>query len=594
MQRQQLLQAVLRLPWWIAVLIGVASICVGIGLAARPFSSLAVLLGLVVLGLILNGLRILSSAETAPRDWLAWLSGISWIVVGLVAAIWPGLTIQTLVTITGIVLIIGGFGKLIFSVSGRADDRLLTGLNGFTNICFGWLALTVPAASVLVLAVLFGISLMVFGIMQVVAGLRGRRAASAAVTTQQAGAASHAWPYWLLLTGAIAALALALGGITLSLTVRRAQPPPSGPFYAAPLPLPDGPPGTIIRSELMDGFFENATAYRVLYKSTGFNGKPAAVSGIIIFPTTPAPPEGRKVVAWTHGTTGVAPNCGPSLIEGAAYSAAIPGLSEFMAAGYVVAATDYQGLGTAGPHPYIVGTSEGMNALDSVRAAHLLPEAAASTDFAVWGESQGGHASLFTGQLAASYAAELKLHGVVASAPAADLLDLFKTKMEAPNPVGNLLISMAIASWARVHEDASLDQIVFPAAQSLVTAIADNCIQNPEQIQASIPAAMLLNMVFISNPPWETEPWKALLAENTPGNVRTSAPILIQQGTSDQVISPVVQEQFAAKLCAAGDNVEYRTYPGIGHLTIAHDTKEEVVAWIADRFGGNPATTTCR
>ena len=52
-----------------------------------------------------------------------------------------------------------------------------------------------------------------------------------------------------------------------------------------------------------------------------------------------------------------------------------------MDAGYVLAATDYQGLGTPGPHPYLVGAAEAMNALDSVRAARNLTEAGASSDF---------------------------------------------------------------------------------------------------------------------------------------------------------------------------------------------------------------------
>jgi hypothetical protein len=69
MKRQQLLPLAVRLPWWLALLIGVACICVGLGLTVRSFSSLAVLLSLVVLGLIFTGLRILASAETAPRDW---------------------------------------------------------------------------------------------------------------------------------------------------------------------------------------------------------------------------------------------------------------------------------------------------------------------------------------------------------------------------------------------------------------------------------------------------------------------------------------------------------------------------------------------
>ncbi len=93
--------------------------------------------------------------------------------------------------------------------------------------------------------------------------------------------------------------------------------------------------------------------------------------------------------------------------------------------GYIVVATDYPGLGTDGIHPYLIGESEGRAVLDSVRAARDLPDSGASDRFAVWGHSQGGHAALYTGELAARYAPELKLVGVAAAAPATYLVELF-------------------------------------------------------------------------------------------------------------------------------------------------------------------------
>ena len=178
------------------------------------------------------------------------------------------------------------------------------------------------------------------------------------------------------------------------------HPDEPGDFYAAPSPLPDGPPGTIIRSEVIDGFHPGATAYRVLYTSTGYDGRPAAVSGLIVVPDGEPPARGRRVIAYTHGTVGVASRCGPSLVAGPQQPLFFEGGAALLDAGYVVAAPDYQGLGTRGPHPYLVGDSEAKNTLDAVRAARNLPEAEASRDFAVWGHSQGGHASLFTGQVA--------------------------------------------------------------------------------------------------------------------------------------------------------------------------------------------------
>ena len=94
----------------------------------------------------------------------------------------------------------------------------------------------------------------------------------------------------------------------------------------------------------------------------------------------------------------------------------IPGLQSFLQDGYVVA-TDYPGLGTQGPAPYLVGSSEARAVLDSVRAARQLPGANAGSHFIVWGHSQGGQAALFAGQLARSYAPELKLQGVAVAAP---------------------------------------------------------------------------------------------------------------------------------------------------------------------------------
>ncbi len=577
-----------RIPWWLILLLGIACVVVGATLVGRPFRSLSVMVWLIQASLILIGLGRLAAAGASARPRLSALIGLGWIVAGLVAIVFPGLTLQALTLVVGIVLLVSGAARLLSALFGDPAERLVLALRGLANLLFGLLALTAPAATVLALALLFGLYLVIFGIRQIGLALRLRRSATDATAT-----AAKAWPRSWRLAGTVAALLTALLGVALSVGLRAAQPGVPGPFYAAPATLPDGPTGTIIRSEVVDGFHQDATTHRVLYTSTGFDGQPTAVSGLIIVPNGDAPAAGRKVVAWTHGTVGVAPNCAPSLVPGALYAPALPALDAFVKAGYVLAATDYQGLGTPGPNPFLIGASEGANALDSVRAAVNLPGANASRDFVVWGESQGGHASLFTGQLAATYAPELNLLGVVASAPAADLLDLFQTKITEGDAVGNLLISMAATSWSRVYDDVSLDQIVYPAARSLVASIADNCIQNPQQIQRSIPAATLLNALFFSRPPWEVDAWSKLISENTPGGMRTAAPILIVQGDADPIISPAVQAQFAAKLCAAGDSVEYRTYPGIGHLTISHEVAPEVVQWIANRFAGVAAETTC-
>ena len=178
-----------------------------------------------------------------------------------------------------------------------------------------------------------------------------------------------------------------------------------------------GKPGSIIRVwPLEGGGPAGADAFRILYRSTGLKGEPIAVSGSIFIPSGVAPAGGRNVIAWAHPTTGVVSSCAASLMPDDA--GMIWGLADMLAQGYVVTATDYPGLGTPGPHPYLIGVSEGRAVLDSVRAAQNLPSAGASNRFVVWGHSQGGHASLYAGELAAGYAPDLKIVGVAAAAPA--------------------------------------------------------------------------------------------------------------------------------------------------------------------------------
>ncbi len=108
-------------------------------------------------------------------------------------------------------------------------------------------------------------------------------------------------------------------------------------------------------------------------------------------------------------TVGIASKCAPSNLP--SLWAHIDGLQQFLAAGDVVVAPDYQGLGTRGPHPYLVGSSEARATLDEVRAAERFAPAHAGNRFVVWGVSQGGQVALFTGQEASVYAPELRLLG---------------------------------------------------------------------------------------------------------------------------------------------------------------------------------------
>src|SRR5271169_3448077 len=245
-------------------------------------------------------------------------------------------------------------------------------------------------------------------------------------------------------------------------------------FYRAPSSSIAGPPGSLVRQQVIDGAPLGATTYRVLYRSTGLDDQPILVSGVVIVPQGDPPSGGRPIVAWAHPTSGVVSRCAPSLAI--FLFEQIQGLRSFVRDGYVVAATDYPGLGTPGPHPYLVGTSEARAVIDSVRVAATMPGAGGGKKFVVWGHSQGGHAALFTGIIAKTYAPELNLLGVAAAAPATDLATLMNEDIDSVG--GKNITAKTLWSWQRVF-DAKMDKVVDPRAIPAIDQLAQECIEGP-------------------------------------------------------------------------------------------------------------------
>lgn len=351
-----------------------------------------------------------------------------------------------------------------------------------------------------------------------------------------------------------------------------------------------GKPGSIIRVWPLDGGGPGGgNAFRILYRSKGLNNQPIAVSGAIFIPPGPPPPGGRNVLAYAHPTSGVVEACAPSLMPDTA--GMIWGLADMLAKGYVVVATDYPGLGTPGIHPYLIGVSEGRAVLDSVRAARDLPSSGASNRFVVWGHSQGGHASLYTGELAASYAPDLKLFGVAAAAPATYLVELFDA--DKSTSTGIELTAMALYSWSKLYNDPATS-IVEPGAMPIYQRMAQDCIESvPEFAALNQAEKPLSQMQFLKADPSETEPWRGIMLRNTPGQAPAGAPVFIAQGTADTTVLPAITKQFGVALCKQGTRVSFILMKGVTHTFAAKNSVGQALAWMGDRFRGVPAPSDC-
>ena len=114
----------------------------------------------------------------------------------------------------------------------------------------------------------------------------------------------------------------ALAGAAVAVAAKHPAGPtvgPSGLRFYAPGKLPAGPHGTLIWERALHGSaaLRRATNDTVLYTQVGVKGKLVPVSGIVSVPKGTPPKGGWPVVAYAHGTTGIASQCAPSRDTGA-------------------------------------------------------------------------------------------------------------------------------------------------------------------------------------------------------------------------------------------------------------------------------------
>ena len=256
-----------------------------------------------------------------------------------------------------------------------------------------------------------------------------------------------------------------------------------------------------------------------------------------------------------------------------------------------MAATDYPGLGSMGTHPYLIGVTEAHAVLDSVRAARELPDAKARDRFIVWGHSQGGHAALFTGELAASYAPDLRLVGVAAAAPATYLGELFDADQS--SVAGKTLAAMAIWSWSTTY-NVPYDGIVAPQARTGFEQLAHDCIQSVSELLKVEKQEKSIKRVFLTGDPTKVQPWKSLMEHNSPEHLPPGVPVFLAQGTSDSIVRPAITRRFGEELCKNGNHVRFFEIKGGGHSFAAFNSAHAAVTWMADRFAGLPAPSDCR
>lgn len=358
-------------------------------------------------------------------------------------------------------------------------------------------------------------------------------------------------------------------------------------FYDPPPDL-SHQPGELLRSEPLKHVILPAgmRGWRILYATTVDDNTPATAVATVFAPSDP-PAGPRPVIAWDHGTTGLLQKCMPSLMP--ASTEGVPGRDRIVMAGWVVVATDYSFAEKGGPHPYLIGEGEARATLDSIRAARQMSELSLDKRMVVWGYSQGGHAALWTGIIGQRYAPELEIVGVAAIAPAANIKNILAMSVE----VEKMFAPYVALSYSRFYPDITFKQALRPEALDAARQIVNLCDFPPEEEERLEALA-----ASFDGPALATSSNKALEArlEQNTADGPIQAPVVIAQGLSDNVVPSTATDAYVEERCSVGQQLEYWTFAGRDHFTIAQagaPLEKLLIGWTTARFANEPQSSGC-
>ena len=423
--------------------------------------------------------------------------------------------------------------------------------------------------------------------------------------------------------------ALALGATLCILSSVVYADPPMPPFYAAVMKMaPEGKLGQIIKKEKIETSVKGAQAWKIAYISSDVAERKTIATGVIISPIGQAPKAGRPILAWVHGTTGSAQNCGPSqitnptaplneyfLMDGNSWTDyGIPNVEQFIKEGYVIVATDYQGQGGGGKHQYAVAGTNGRDAINSARAASSMKEVGAGKKTIIYGWSQGGGATIAAASLPEYQAQKgtaadgLQYLGFVALAPddVAVMIPNVPTDDASATKIMNGFTAANVPNvFLFAHYMMGLwgAQAAFPDL-NLTDVLTDEGAKVADQLSRNKCVHVMADSFsytygdqyksLIKPQPNNSAKWLKAFVEGSVKPVKPVAPVVIYWGTKDTAVPPIMHELYQKQMCAMGANVGRNQLPGEQtHFTTPGVSAPMYLEWVKDRVAGKPLANAC-
>jgi len=382
-----------------------------------------------------------------------------------------------------------------------------------------------------------------------------------------------------------------------SVTCGKSAVPSSTKSRFAPL-ISGKTPGKLLSREEIAVSISGARGWKVRYISKDVNGVLHEVSGLVITPSTAG--TNRKLLTWCHGTTGLGdaacPSAQPDPVRDLiSYFDApstqqidygVPGLQGWINDGYVVCATDYQGLGTPGQHQYEVNRTQARDAVYLGRVARQM-DVDAGTKLGCAGWSQGGGAAAAVSELDAADYGELTLVGSVVMSPVttANLFD----STGGPSALGSdpskppeVHVAMMLAGLQIANPNTlKLSDFFTPLGVEIIETAWN--IQPVHHIGDSIERLCLLKGPVMQAKPTNLAARKAAVAAASGATRKAIAPMLLC--IDNGVLNPLAYQQgLATSVRTLGGDIETKSYPYDDHFSLPNSCAPDARKWLNGLF----------
>lgn len=391
-----------------------------------------------------------------------------------------------------------------------------------------------------------------------------------------------------LILAALAALLLSAAGIANAATP---LDPDADPFYEAPAKLGKKLRGTVLRAREVEVTAEGIPlpndAWQLLYRTNDAKGRPEAAVTTIIKPTTPAPIAGKlPLVSYQTAEDSLGTQCAPSYTLRTGTEREIPLIQQALLRGWAVVAPDYEGPDSQ----YGAGRQAGHAVLDSLRAAHRFKPAGLGRDEtrdAIWGYSGGGLATAWATELAPRYAPKLEITGVAAGGVPPDI-EAVARQIDG-GPFAGILFGAA-QGIERAYPEMDVRSVLNAEGRALYEQIEDACVDEITNAGVFKRTKDLTTVDDVLSLP---RVQKALARNHLGRGATPTAPLYVYHAINDELIPIAAVDDLVARYCREGVTVSYHRDPASEHVSLVATGATAALAYLADRFAGRPAPTSC-